>query len=466
MRLIATAFVTALAMVALCWTFVQPAASASSDDGHSDQDWIGTWEATPLPAPGLKNTLGVPLAFVDQTLRMIVQPHFAGDKVRIKLSNKYGTEPVTFSDAYVGHQGSGANELPGDLPASLAHLPGQLVGQLVGAPTLAGAVQGAGVVPGSNVPLSFDGDRSVTIAPGDSVYSDAADIPVAPGRNLTVSFYVPHLSGLATQHTIGNQVNYVGLGDSSSHTSDLGFVPDGISYYFLSALDVAADADDARTVVALGDSLTDGLMSTVNANHRYPDFLAQRLRDSDDQRDVSVVNEGVAGQRVLFDNIGPSALHSLRDNVIGRPGVKYVILQDGINDLANPPFLGPPGAHPERVSAQQLIEGFKQFIALAHEHGIKVYATTITPSGDLSRPARGLFETYSLPEVVKKRLEVNDWIRHSGAADAVIDFDEALRDPNSPNSIKPELASADNLHPNDAGYKVMAETVDLSLFDH
>ncbi len=177
-----------------------------------------------------------------------------------------------------------------------------------------------------------------------------------------------------------------------------------------------------------------------------------------------MINEGVAGQRVLYDNIGPSALHSLQPNVLSQPGVKYIILEDGINDLANPPFIGIPGEHPEPISAQQVIAGDKQIIARAHAAGIKVYATTITPSGDLTNPAKGLFETYSLPNVEAKRHTVNNWIRTSGTADAVIDIDAVLRDPANTDSLNPLYASIDNLHPNDAGYQLLAQTVNLSLF--
>ncbi|WP_018334396.1 GDSL-type esterase/lipase family protein [Actinomycetospora chiangmaiensis] len=194
-------------------------------------------------------------------------------------------------------------------------------------------------------------------------------------------------------------------------------------------------------------------MSTINANHRYPDYLAQGLAG----RNISVINQGVAGQRLLFDNIGPSSLNSFGLNVVNLPRVRAIILQVGINDLANPPFIGAPGRHPERISAQQVIDGMKQFIDMARSRGIVVFATTITPSGDLTWPARGLFETYSLPDVVAKRLAVNAWIRESRYA-PVIDFDKALLDPANPNSLRPDLASAGNLHPNDKGYQVMAET--------
>lgn len=367
---------------------------------------------------------------------------------------------MSFADIRIGKQVPDATTLPPGLPTVVANFPGQLVSPAA----LLTAAKGAAVVPGSDVPLTFGGKSSTTIPAGQSAYSDPVPLPVKAFENLTVSFYLPTLTGPATQHTIGNQVSYLALGDQSANPSFAAFVPSGISYYFLSDVDVVA-APQARSVIALGDSITDGLMSTINADHRYPDYLAQRLQQNPGTQNVSVINEGVAGQRLLYDNIGPSTLNSLEPNVLSQPGIKSIILEVGINDLANPPFIGIPGRHPEPISAQQVIDGMKLLISRAHARGVKVFATTITPSGDLSRPARGLFPTYSLPDVVAKRLAVNQFIRTSGAADAVIDFDAAVRDPASPNSLRPDLASADNLHPNDAGYKVLADTVNLSLFN-
>ncbi len=455
-------------MVASGSAAATPGADAPQTFGGAN--WVGAWSATPMAALGPDNTLGTPLTFTNQTLRQIIHPHISGDTARIRLSNRYGTVPVTFRDVYLGQQVPGTDTLPAGLgvpplPTSVTNFPGQLVS----AATLAGAVQGAAVVPGSNKPVTFAGAGSITIAPGQDAYSDPIAFPVQALHNLVVSFYLPTFTGAATQHTIGNQINYLALGDVSNANPVLPigsapFVPNGISYYFLSGVNVVGGLA-ARTVVSLGDSITDGLMSTINANHRYPDALARRLQASPYYRDVSVLNEGVAGQRVLYDNIGPSTLHSLDLNVLSRPDVKYVIVESGINDLANPPFIGIPGRHPEPISAQQVIDGMQQIIDDAHAHGVKVYATTITPSGNLANPARGLFETYSLPEVVAKRHAVNDWIRTSGAADAVIDFDALLRDPLNPDSLNPVYASVDNLHPNDAGYALMGNSINLSLFN-
>lgn len=430
--------------------------------------WVGSWSATPLAALGPDNTLGMPLTYVNQTLRQILRPNFSGDTARIRLTNRYGTAPITFKDARIAKQVPGTGELPLGLgiplvPISTDNFPGQLVS----AATLAGAVQGAAFVVGSSRPLTFGGSTSVTIPPGQDRYSDPVAFPVRALENVMVSFYLPTLTGASTQHTIGNQINYLAVGNVTDVNplplTSLPFAPNGISYYFLSGLDVLT-RPSARTVVALGDSITDGLMSTINANNRYPDFLAERLRASSTYRDVSVLNEGVSGQRVLFDNIGPSTLNSLEQNVLSRPDVRYVIVGSGMNDVANPPFIGIPGRHPERISAEQVIAGLRQLIDRAHARGIKVFATTITPSGNLLSPARGLFPTYSMPDVVAKRQAVNHWIRTSKAADAVIDFDAVLRDPLNPDALKPAYASADNLHPNDAGYRLMADSINLALF--
>lgn len=462
----------ALSTAALCLTAAETTATAAPLEATqtTTDNWVGSWSATPMTPLGPDNTLGMPLTFGAQTLRQIVRPHLSGETARVRLTNRYGTQPVTFQNAKIAKQVAGIDNLPAGLgvpplPTSINNFPGQLVS----AATLAAAVQGAAFVPGSSKPLTFGGSTSVTIPAGQDRYSDPVPFPVRALENLVIDFYLPNLTGASTQHTIGNQVNYLALGNVSGVNPALPltsapFLPNGISYYFLSGVDVIG-APTARSVVTLGDSLTDGLMSTINANNRYPDFLTERLQASSTYKNVSVLNEGVAGQRFLFDNIGPSTLKSLDLNVLSRTDVKYIIVEAGINDLANPPFIGIPGRHPERISAQQVIAGMQQLINAAHARGIKVYATTITPSGSLTFPARGLFTTYSLPEVVAKRHAVNDWIRSSGAADAVIDFDATIRDPLNPDSLRIPYASVDNLHPNDAGYKLLADSIPLSLFN-
>lgn len=465
----------ALLAVSLTTTLSLPAAgvgtaatpSASARATAADK-WVGSWSATPLAPLGPDNTLGTSFTYADQTLRQIFRPNFSGDTARVRLTNRYGTAPVTFTDARIAKQVPGTGELPPGLgipvpPISTDDFPGQLVSPA----TLAGAAQGAAYVVGSSRPLTFGGSNSVTIPPGQDRYSDPVTFPVRALENLMVSFYLPSLTGASTQHTVGNQINYVAAGNVTDANplplTSLPFAPNGISYYFLSGLDVLT-RPSARTVVALGDSITDGLMSTINANNRYPDYLAERLRAGSAYRDVSVLNEGVSGQRVLFDNIGPSTLNSLEQNVLSRPDVRYVIVGAGMNDVANPPFIGIPGRHPERISAEQVIEGLRRLIDRAHARGVKVFATTITPSGNPLSPARGVFPTYSMPDVVAKRRAVNQWIRTSGAADAVIDFDAVIRDPLNPDALKPAYASADNLHPNDDGYRLLADSIDLSLF--
>ncbi len=464
--------VLTLSLAALGLTAAESTATAAPLEATqtTTDNWVGSWSATPMTPLGPDNTLGMPLTFVNQTLRQIVRPHLSGEVARVRLTNRYGTQPITFRDAKIAKQVPGTDNLPAGLglpplPTSINDFPGQLVS----AATLAGAVQGAAFVPGSSKPLTFGGATSITIPAGQDRYSDPVPFAVRALENLVIDFYVPNLTGAATQHTIGNQINYLALGNVSGVNpalplTSVPFLPSGISYYFLSGVDVVGSAT-ARSVVTLGNSITDGLMSTINANNRYPDFLTERLQSSTAYKNVSVLNEGVAGQRLLFNNIGPSTLNSLDLNVLSRTDVKYIVLEVGINDLANPPFIGIPGRHPERITAQQVINGMQQVITAAHARGLKVYATTITPSGDLTFPARGLFTTFSLPDVVAKRLAVNNWIRTSGAADAVIDFDATIRDPLNPNSLRIPFASVDNLHPNDAGYKLLADSIDLSLFN-
>ncbi len=394
----------------------------ASDDSSS---WVGAWGASPIQPLGPNNTLGTPLQFVNQTIRSIVNPHLAGQTVRIRISNKFGNQPITFTSVFIG------NGVGGGSPA---------------------------IVPGTNTPLTFSGSSSVTIQPGNRVYSDPAPLRVQPFQDLVISYYTPSLTGPATQHTNAQQLSYVAAGNQASATTGA-YLPDGESWYFLTDVDVTASTN-AGSVVTLGNSITDGLESTINANHRYPDFLAQRLQASGTQSCLSVVNEGIAGNRVLYPNIGPSTVNRLQSDVLSQPNVRAIILEDGINDLADPPFLDPTGT--QQVTAQQVYNGLVQIANQAHARGIKVFATTLTPSGDLADPARPPFTTYSTPQVEAKRNALNQLIRNNGGVfDGVFDFELAVANPANHNEFNPIYANVDNFHPNDLGYQQLANTVNL-----
>lgn len=270
------------------------------------------------------------------------------------------------------------------------------------------------------------------------------------------------------------QDNFVAPGNQASNETGAGFTPAGESWYFLTDVDVKKGSN-AASVVTLGDSITDGFIYlTPGANDRYPDFLAKRLQKSENHKNLTVENQGISGNRVLFDGIGPSILNRLDRDALNQPGVTDVILAAGINDLASPSFIAKPDGS-EDINAEQLIEGMKKVIERTQAKGIKIHCATLTPSGYLentsestdeneepSNPALGIFLEYSTEEVNRDRDKVNEWIRTSGKCDSVFDFDKAIRDPLNPDDVRDDLQSPDNLHPNEKGYKVLAETVELS----
>jgi len=408
--------------------------ATETDDGEK---WVGTWGASPLSALGPNNTLGTPARFSDQTIRNIVNTHIGGDTVRVRLSNEFGDRPVTFRSVFIG----------------LVLEPGQPNVDVVD------AADDASIVPGSNKQLTFGGRGSVTLQPGQSRDSDPVALRVEAFQDLAISFHVPRPTGPATQHTTAMQVNFVAQGDQSRNISGAGFVPSGATWSFLTDVDVRV-GEEAGSVVTLGDSITDGLLSTTNVNNRYPDFLAERLQADERYDNLTVENQGISGNRVLRDNIGPSALNRLNSDVLSQPGITDIIVAEGINDLANPPFIGTPD---QNADADDVIAGLKEIARRAHEQGVCVYGGTLTPPGNFRDPARPPFTTYSTPEVNAEREEVNEFIRTSDEFDGFFDFDKAVRDPLNPQALADQFANIDNFHPNDAGYKRIADEVDLTV---
>jgi lysophospholipase L1-like esterase len=253
-----------------------------------------------------------------------------------------------------------------------------------------------------------------------------------------------------TYHAFADQDNFVAEGDVSGAAS-LPQPTTLTSWYFVDGVDVPA-ADGSRAIVTLGDSITDGAHSTINTNQRWPDVLAARLKQEHGMENVSVLNEGIGGNRVLNETAGPSAVTRLDRDVLAQNGVKYVIVLESINDIGRLSHLTAPE---DDINAQQLEFGLKQIADAAHEHGIKAYGATLTPYGGAN---------YSSEKGEQVREAVNDWIRTSGTFDGVIDFDQITRDPANPTRFNPAYDSGDHLHPNDAGYKAMGAGIDLKLF--
>jgi lysophospholipase L1-like esterase len=385
--------------------------------GHG---WVGTWSASPAPP---RSSGGISLdGFADQTVRMVVRTNVGGSQLRVRLSNAFGAQPVTFEAATVGLQEEGAR-----------------------------------LVAGSAVLLTFAGQPSVTVRAGADAYSDPVPLAIRPQQDVTVSLHVAEPTGAVTWHSGANATTWVADGNHASDEAADAFATTFTSWFWLSGIDVA-NARVVRTVVALGDSITDGSRSTLDANNRYPDFLARRLlAAAPPGRQVSVLNNGIGGNRILNDgpvgleSVGVKAVARFDRDVVAQTGVTDVILLEGINDIGFSASLAPD----QDVSAAEIIEGMQNLIARAHAKGLRIYGGTLLPF-------QGAFYYTEAGEA--KRQAVNQWIRTGGEFDAVIDFDAALRDPENPLRFRAEYDSGDHLHPGDAGYQAMAEAIDLSLF--
>ena len=362
------------------------------------------------------------LMFDNQTIREIVHTSIASDTVRVRLSNAYGKQAVEIGAAHIAlHE------------------------------------KGSSIAAGSDHALTFSGRSSVSIAPNGQALSDPVKL-AAPAGDLVISIFLPHAASGAGIHYGAQQTNYIGPGDltGAAELSEPVTIP---SWVFLTGVDALAP-ETASTLVAFGDSITDGARSTVDANHRWPDILAERLRARRGAKPIGVLDAGIGGNRVLFDPVGNvrfgvNALARFDRDVLAQPGVKYVIVLEGINDLGHP---GSSAPLTETPSAEDIIAGLKQMIERAHEHGLKIFGATLTPFEGTT------FQGYFTPEKEVKRKAVNQWIRTGNAFDGVIDFEKAVRDPGHPDRMLPVNDGGDHLHPGDAGYKAMAETIDLSLF--
>jgi lysophospholipase L1-like esterase len=284
--------------------------------------------------------------------------------------------------------------------------------------------------------------------------SDPVSLDVPSRGDLTVSVYVPNNTGAATYHESSDQTTYItGPGDFTG-ALDLDVLETTVSRFWLSGVEVDA-RERVNTVVALGDSITEGFGSTVDANHRWPDFLSARFNPRFGHPRLAVVNQGIGCSRLLFDFCGPNGAGRFDRDVLAVTGVTHVILALGLNDIGLPTVAGIPS---QIVSANTIIIGLDQLIERAHAQGLLIYGATLTPIG------ASVYPGYFTPENEAKRQAVNHWIRTSGAYDAVIDFDAAVRDPGDPTRLLPAYASGDGTHPNDVGYEAMANAIDRSLF--
>lgn len=407
------------------WLFVVLALFSIGPSGSAAGDkWVATWTtalvARPPAAPG-GITPANQVDLNDQTLRQIVHTTIGGSRVRVVISNAFGTAPLAVGAAAVGVR-----------------------------------ARNASVLVDSSRPLLFGGGASVTVPPGAEAISDPADLVVPDLADLAIDLYFPAdsfaPSSTSTVHAAALQTSYVSPRGNHAGKPAFPLAFTTSSWHMLGRVEVAV-SDVPSVVVALGDSITDGTRSTADLNRRWPDHLAKRASDVLGNGKLSVLNAGIVGNRLLTDGAGLNALARLSRDVLLQTGATHVIVMEGINDIGL--SQGKPPA------AADLIWAHHQLVERAHAMGLKIYGATMTPFEGARLPNR---PDYWTPEGEMIRQTVNSWIRSSKDYDAVIDFDAAVRDPNAPTRILPKFDSGDHLHPNDLGYLAMAGAVDLTLF--
>lgn len=386
----------------------------------ADPHWVGSW-ATSEQIPEERNALP-PGTLDDATLRQIVHLSIGGRTIRVHLSNAFGTAPLHISAAHI------AKPLSPAAPA---------------------------IAQGSDRALSFGGAADVTIPAGAEYLSDPIDYAVAPGSDLAITLHFERQPTQQTSHPGARTNSYIVKGDQVAAAD----MPDALKvehWFFIGGVDVAA-APDAVTIVALGDSITDGRGSTTNGNDRWSDDLARRLAKEKPGRQFGMLNHGIGGNHLLLDGLGPNTLARFDRDVLAHAGVKYVIVLEGINDIGTFDRDGTKPRAEHDLLVHQMTGALEQIVLRAHAAGIKVYGATITPFMDCGP---------YMPKPVSEadRVAVNDWIRAPGHFDAVIDWDAAVRDPARPDHLAAQYDSGDHLHPSAAGYQAFAAAVPLSLF--
>ncbi|MGW0178699.1 GDSL-type esterase/lipase family protein [Nocardia sp. NPDC003345] len=404
-----------------------PAGARPDDSGCAGDRFVASWTASPTDSLTPLDAAGTPVPLVvdDQTLRMVVTPHFGGTQVRLHLTNRFGAGPVTFDRVTVGEQTTGA---------------------------AAAGIRAVG----------FDGRRAVTVPAGGDIVSDPLPFAVTAARPLAVSIHVAGTAGPPTKHWNANATSYfapAGTGDLTEAADADRFTEQTGSWFYVHALDVLAPAG-THAVVAFGDSITDGFVGSTpvgvpvdravaDTDSRYPDFLQRRLDAAGIP--VSVVNAGIGSNRVVTGGepllFGPSAVARFERDALNQAGVSGVLVQEGINDLGLPP----------PATAAQVIAGYEKLIDAARRAGKKIWLGTLLPASDAV--VDGVLLT---PDSERHRQEINAWIRGQNLTDGVVDFDAALRDPGNPSVLRADLSSPDRLHPNPAGYRAMADAVDLT----
>ena len=434
MRSTKTLSVCITVVAAVCLVALEPAVFAQNE---SSERWVGTWSTSevgrpqlpPPPAPALppfqQNQCppAAPAAptfmhFNNQTLRQIVHTSIGGSSVRVVLSNAYGTAPLTIGAAHIA-----LREKDSSIQSAAGHS------------------------------LSFSGRPTVTIPANAVLYSDPVDLTVPSMADLAIDLYLPGSTDTPvplTMHTGSFQTNYVSETGNHVGKGSLPVVATVQNWFVIYRVEVQAPRS-VGGLVTFGDSITDGTRSTPDKNNRWPDQFVRRLSSQNPPIRMGVMNAGIAGNRVLSEGafqVGINALARFEHNALSQPGVTHIVVMEGINDIGNARTNPTP-------TAEDIIAGYKQMIAQAHSRGLKIYGATLTP----------FYGAAYYTEVGEtKRQAVNRWIRTSKAFDGVIDFDAATQDPSDPKKFLPAYDACDHLHPNDAGYKAMADAIDLNLF--
>lgn len=392
--------------------------------------WVGSWAASQqIPEP--QNAVP-PDDLRDATVRQIVRLSVGGSTLRVHLSNAFGFRPLHFASVHIAR----------------AVAPGS-----------------SAIVPRTDRALTFSGNSEVTVPAGAEFLSDPIDLPAAPLSSLAITFYMQQPPTGETSHPGSRATSYFVHGN---HVSDAELTgAKTVDHWFeIGEVDVLAP-QGAASVVALGDSITDGHATTTNGNDRWTDVLAERLQASPATRDIGVLNEGIGGNHLLTDGLGPNALARFNRDVLAPAGVRWVIVFEGVNDLGSLSRSGPASAAQHKELVERMIAAYQQMIERAHAHGLKIIGATITPfaGSDYYHPDAA---------IEADREAISAWIRGSGIRgsgiratghfDAVLDFDKVLRDPANPDRLLPGEDCGDHLHPNPKGYRALGDAVPLALF--
>ncbi len=395
----------------ICGVVLSGCLPRTGQTGAVPSDWVATWEAAPqLVEP---RNLPPPPGLSGNTLRQVIHLAPGGSRWRIRLSNEFGDGSLIVAAAHAARS-AGADAL----------------------------------IPGTDVQLRFGGGASVTIPAGAAVLSDPFDLRVSALSELAVSLNISTAPTAITGHPGSRTTSFIVAGDRVTDER----LPDGVRtehWYVISGVQRLAPAGSGAVVV-LGNSIVDGRGSGTDRNNRWTDNLARRFQELGETAGISVLNAGIGGNAVVRGGLGPTALARFERDVVSQPGARWVIVSEGVNDIGTA-----PGADSSASMARQLIEAYRHLVRRAHDRGLRVYGATILPFGGAA---------YGTPEHEAARATVNRWIRESGAFDAVIDLDGVMRDPADHSRLRPDADGGDHLHPNELGYRLIADAVDLSWF--